>query len=271
MLAIAALAPDTARMTPLLRLLAPALILATGPATAALPIQRAEAVKAYPHDIGAFTEGLFFDRGRLFESTGLEGASSLREVRLSDGRVLRQRDLPATVFGEGIVAWRGKLVALEWQSGNGTLWSLDDFRPLGRFRYRPEGWGLTRDDRRLIMSDGTARLRFLDPITLAETGGVTVTAEGRPVRDLNELEWIDGEVWANIWQTDRIARIDPRDGRVKGWVDLSGLLTRAERARPGIDVANGIAWDARTRRVYVTGKNWPWLYHIRLAAPRRRN
>lgn len=246
------------------------LILPATPGAAALPVQRAVVVRAYPHDTAAFTEGLFWQDGRLFESTGLEGASSLREVRLVDGRVLRRRDLPDSVFGEGIVAWGRRLIALEWQSGRGTIWALDDFRPLGGFRYRPEGWGLTHDGRRLIMSDGTARLRFLDPVTLAETGGVAVTAEGRPVRDLNELEWIDGEVWANVWQTSRIARIDPVSGRVKGWVDLSGLLTPAERARPGIDVANGIAWDAARRRVFVTGKNWPWLYHIRLSSPRRR-
>lgn len=244
------------------------LVLAT--AAAAVPVQRVEVVRVYPHDRGAFTEGLFWRGGRLFESTGLTGRSSLREVRLADGRVLRRRDLPPSVFGEGIVAWKSRLIALEYKTGRGTTWSIAGFRPLGSFRYRGEGWGLTADRRRLIMSDGTSRLRFLNPVTLAQTGSVEVRADGRPVAMLNELEWIDGEVWANVWQTDRIARIDPATGRVKGWIDLAGLLPAATRAGGEVDVLNGIAWDAARRRIFVTGKLWPALYEIRLRPPGRR-
>lgn len=245
---------------PLILLLA----LVATPALAVLPVQRVAVVATYPHDRGAFTEGLFWHGGRLFESTGLEGRSTIREVRLADGKVLRRRTLPPDVFGEGIVAWGDRLIGLEWQTGRGSVWSLARFSPLRRFAYKGEGWGLTRDARRLIMSDGTDRLRFLDPLTLAETGRVAVRAEGRPVARLNELEWIDGEVWANIWQTDRIARIDPKTGRVKGWIDLTGLLPPGERLAGDTDVLNGIAWDAKRRRVFVTGKNWPKLYEIRL-------
>lgn len=249
------------------RLLTVALVLLASAAPAALPVQRVTVAKAYPHDPAAFTQGLTWVGGRLIESTGLNGQSSIREVRLEDGVVLRRRDLPPSVFGEGSVDWNGKLILLEWQSGRGTVWSLRDFRPLGAFRYPGEGWGLTRDRKRLIMSDGTPQLRFLDPVTLKETGRVTVRAEGRPVPLLNELEFIDGEVWANIWQTDRIARIDPATGAVKGWVDLTGLLPAAERVPGQTDVANGIAWDAKGRRLFLTGKNWPKLYHVRLLRP----
>ncbi|MBU3078165.1 glutaminyl-peptide cyclotransferase [Sphingomonas quercus] len=231
---------------------------------AVLPVQRVSVVRAYPHATDAFTEGLFWKDGRLFESTGLNGKSSLREVRLSDGAVLRRRDLPASVFGEGIIEWGNRLVALEWQSGRGTTWSFPGLQPLGSFRYTGEGWGLTKDARRIIMSDGTPQLRFLDPKTLKETGRITVRAEGRPIANLNELEYIDGEVWANIWQTEIIARIDPATGDVKGWVDIRGLLPDAERVWGVTDVANGIAWDAKGRRLFLTGKNWPKLYEVRL-------
>lgn len=236
-------------------------------APAALPVQPVEIVRRYPHDSAAFTEGLFWRGGRLFESTGLEGRSSLREVRLADGKVLRRRDLPAAVFGEGIVDWGGKLVALEYRSGLGSLWRLADFKRIGGFRYPPEGWGLTRDARRIIMSDGSARLRFLDPATLRQTGSLAVTADGKPVDKLNELEWIDGELWANVWTTPLIARIDPATGRVKGWVDLSPVLAALKEYRGQLDVPNGIAWDRAGRRIFVTGKLWPALYEVRLAKP----
>ncbi len=203
----------------------------------------------------------------MFESTGLNGKSSLREVRLADGVVLRRRDLPASVFGEGIIDWGGRLVALEWQSGRGSIWSFPALRPIGEFHYSGEGWGLTKDASRIIMSDGTPALRFLDPKTLKETGRITVRAEGRPIPNLNELEYIDGEVWANIWQTEIIARIDPKTGAVKGWVDIRGLLPDSERILGRTDVANGIAWDAKGHRIFLTGKNWPKLYEVKLLPP----
>ena len=249
----------------LLRLALPAFsaIALSAAAPAALPVQRVQVVKAYPHDAAAFTQGLFWREGRLIETTGLTGQSSLREVRLADGRVLRRRNLPPHIFGEGAVDWGDRLITIEWQSGRGSVWRLRDFAPLSRFAYPGEGWGLTRDAQRIIMSDGTPQLRFLDPATLKETGRVTVRAEGRPVFNLNELEFIDGEVWANIWMTDLIARIDPASGAVKGWIDLTGLLPQSER-RPDTDVANGIAWDAKGRRLFLTGKNWPKLYEVKL-------
>jgi glutaminyl-peptide cyclotransferase len=233
-------------------------------AEAAAPIYDYQVVRSYPHDPGAFTEGLFLQGGFLYESTGLEGRSSIRKVALTTGKVVMQRDIPAMYFGEGIVDWQGKLIELTWQTEIGFIYDLKTFKPTGAFRYRGEGWALTRDDKRIIMSDGTAQLRFLDPRTLKETGRITVTDEGRPVPHLNELEWIKGEVWANIWQTDRIARIDPKTGKVVGWVDLTGISNGAKAGRDPPDVLNGIAYDAAKDRVFVTGKFWPRLYEIKL-------
>ena len=218
-------------------------------------------VRAFPHDRGAFTEGLFYKDGDLYESTGLEGRSSIRRVRLQTGEVVQRRDIAPSYFGEGIVAWRGKLVELTWRSQVGFTYGLGDFRPRGEFHYAGEGWALTTDGRRLIMSDGTPQLRFLDPETLKETGRLTVTYEGRPLANLNELEWVKGEVYANVWQTDRIVRIDPRSGRVTGVIDLTGLLPAAER-RGDEDVLNGIAYDAQHDRLFVTGKLWPHVYQV---------
>ncbi len=220
-------------------------------------------VRSFPHDRGAFTEGLFYKDGDLYESTGLEGRSSIRRVRLSTGEVLQRRDIAPAYFGEGIVAWRGKLVELTWRSQLGFTYDLQSFRPRGEFHYPGEGWALTTDGRRLIMSDGTPQLRFLDPETLKETGRLTVTFDGRPLANLNELEWVKGEVYANIWQTDRIVRIDPRSGRVTGVIDLAGLLPASER-RGDEDVLNGIAYDAAHDRLFVTGKLWPHVYQIAL-------
>lgn len=247
------------------RLLA-ALLLGLGgidAASAELPVWRAEVVKAYPHDPNAFTEGLFFSRGRLWESTGLEGHSAIREVRLEDGAVLHQVALPPDLFGEGIVAAGDRLVSVTWRTGRGFRWSFPGLKSLGTFSYPGEGWGMTNDGRHLVLSDGTADLRLLDPATLKEIGRIHVTADGVPVDQLNELEWVNGVVLANIWQTDRIARIDPRTGRVLGWIDLSGL-PRPRLGRSSDAVANGIAWDAAGKRLFVTGKNWPSLYQIRL-------
>jgi glutaminyl-peptide cyclotransferase len=243
-----------------------ALLLAVGAplARAATPVYGYQVVRTYPHDPHAFTQGLFLRDGFLYESTGLEGASSIRKVDLETGRVELERSISSRYFGEGIVDWKDRLIELTWKHQLGFIYDLDDFETRGEFSYPGEGWALTRDDRRIIMSDGTARLRFLDPETLKETGGVTVTDQGRPVDRLNELEWVKGEIYANIWQTDRIARIDPATGQVKGWIDLAGLLPAEDRWRA--DVLNGIAYDAKADRLIVTGKLWPRLYEIRVVA-----
>jgi glutaminyl-peptide cyclotransferase len=236
---------------------------------AAVPTYGYKIVHVYPHDPGAFTEGLFYQDGFLYESTGLEGASFIRKVRLETGEVVQQRPLSAQYFGEGIVAWGSKLVELTWKNQIGFTYDLKTFAPTGSFRYPGEGWALTRDDKRLIMSDGTPDIRFLDPVTLKQTGKITVTADGKPVANLNEVEWIKGQIWANIWMTNRIARIDPRTGHVLGWIDLTdmAIVEGTKGGRP-IDVLNGIAYDAAHDRVFVTGKLWPDLYEIKLTGPK---
>ncbi|HEX7639733.1 MAG TPA: glutaminyl-peptide cyclotransferase [Burkholderiaceae bacterium] len=237
---------------------------AAGGAEAPIPVYGYKVVHAYPHDLNAFTEGLFYDHGYLYESTGLEGRSSVRKVRLETGQVVQRADLPPQFFGEGITAWDGRLIGLTWKSQMGYVLTLDGFDTLGQFGYPGEGWGLTHDDREVIMSDGTPDIRFLDPKTLVETHRIHVTAQGRPVDQINELEWVEGEIYANIWQTDRIARIDPKTGRVLGWIDLAGLLPKADVIPQHTDVLNGIAYDAAGKRLFVTGKMWPKLFEIRL-------
>ncbi|MDP8994236.1 MAG: glutaminyl-peptide cyclotransferase [Pseudomonadota bacterium] len=239
------------------------------PATAAEepPVQGFRVVRAYPHDPGAFTQGLFWQDGRLYESTGLIGRSTIREVRLEDGRVLRSVDIPPGLFGEGIAPWGDEIISVTWQDGVGFRWDRGTFRQTGTFTYAGEGWGLTQDGRSIIMSDGTAQLRFLDPATMRERRRITVTAAGRPVRDLNELEYVNGEILANVWQTSRIARIDPQTGAVKDWIEL-GPLVRETAGGSHESVLNGIAWDAEGRRLFVTGKNWPRLYEIEIVERR---
>jgi len=247
-------------------LLAPVLLL-LGAAPAAIPVQRPTIVATYPHDPTAFTEGLYYEKGSLFESTGLEGRSVIRQVRLEDGKVLRETVIPSRSFGEGIVAWQGRIISLTWQEGMGYFWDAATFRQTGSFRYSGEGWGLTHNGREIVMSDGTPVLRFLDPKTLQVKRTLRVTANGYAVPRLNELEYVQGEIYANVWLTDRIARIDPASGKVKAWIDLSALSRTSGRGSED-DVANGIAWDAAKGRLFVTGKNWPVLYEIRL--PKRR-
>ena len=232
-----------------------------------VPVERIEIVRTYPHDPSAFTEGLLYLDGKLYESTGLEGRSTIREVRLEDGKVLRQAVIAPQYFGEGIVNWGSKLISLTWQNGLGFIWDRATFKRTGEWRYLGEGWSLTQNGRDIVMSDGTPQLRFLDPNTLKEKRRVTVTVNGSRLSRLNELEWVKGEVLANIWQTDRIARIDPTSGRVKAWIDLSPLVAKVPRR--GIDdVANGIAYDAKGDRLFVTGKNWPYLFEIKLPGVR---
>lgn len=220
-------------------------------------------VATYPHDPQAFTQGLFFLDGHLYESTGLVGRSTIRRVNIEDGRVLQSVPIPRNMFGEGIVNWGDQIISITWQTGIGYRWDRATFRQLGSWRYSGEGWGLTQNGQDIIMSDGTAELRFLDPETLQERRRIRVTANGRPVDRLNELEFVNGEILANVWMTPRIARIDPASGNVTGWIDLTPLVQQT--AGGDYDaVLNGIAYDAQRDRLFVTGKNWPRLYEIDL-------
>jgi len=215
----------------------------------------------YPHDRDAFTQGLVFDRGALFEGTGLNGRSSLRRVDLESGKVLQAHQLSPDYFGEGITVFRDRIIQLTWQSRLGFVYNRDSFQALRTFNYSTEGWGLTHDGKHLILSDGTDTLFFLDPETFAVVRQVRVRDNGAPVTRLNELEYAGGRVYANVWQTDRVAIIDPADGRLSGWIDLSGLLRAEDRVKP-VDVLNGIASRGESGRLFVTGKLWPWLFEI---------
>ncbi len=236
-----------------------------GAARAETLVYDVEIVRAFPHDPGAFTQGLFFFDGYLYESTGIEGQSSLRKVEIETGAVLQKEDLASDLFGEGIAPWKGKVIGLTWHSQIGFVYDMKTLKAKKRFTYAGEGWGLTADKKRLIMSDGTSELRFLDPGSFAETGRIAVTLNGRPVESLNELEWIGGEVYANVWNTDLIVRIDPATGAVVGVVDLRPLRAAADDA-PSTDALNGIAYDEKTDRLFVTGKNWPKLFEVKLVA-----
>ena len=234
----------------------------------AAPLHTYEVVREFPHDVEAFTQGLIYRDGFLYESTGLNGRSSLRKVRLETGEVVHRRDIDARYFAEGLTDWNDRLVQLTYRSGIAFVYDLATFEPRRTFTYRGEGWGLASDGTRLIMSDGSAELRFLDPETFAELGRVTVTDGGRPLEDLNELEVVGGAVYANVWFEDRIAVIDPSNGQVTSWIDLRGL---AARMMPPPDAAsgavlNGIAYDAAGRRLFVTGKLWPRVFEIRVRA-----
>ncbi len=225
---------------------------------------RFEVVHAYPHDPDAFTQGLLWHDGFLYESTGLKGQSSLRRVALETGAVLQDLKVDKQYFAEGLALDGNRLVQLTWQSQRAFVYDRGSFASQQGFDYLGEGWGLTTDGKRFIMSDGTAKLRFMELSAFAPIGSVTVTDNNRPVVRLNELEYVDGLVYANIWQTNRIAQIDPATGAVVAWIDLRGLLTDADRGAASPDVLNGIAWDEENRRLFVTGKRWPKLYEIRL-------
>lgn len=228
------------------------------------PVEVFEVVNTYPHDPEAFTQGLIYVDGRMFESTG-RYPSTVREVRLEDGAVLARTELDEAFFGEGLTELNGRLYSLTWQGGQGFIWDPDHLTdPVGGFTYDGEGWGLTTDGGQLILSDGTPVIRFLDPETFAVTREITVTFRGQPVARLNELEWINGQILANLWLQDLIVRIDPQTGIVVGVIDLTTLFPPEQRADPGDDVLNGIAWDADGQRLFVTGKDWPHLFEIRL-------
>ena len=229
----------------------------------------------YPHDPAAFTQGLIVRDGQFIEGTGLEGQSTLRRVEIESGKVLEQHPLDAQYFGEGITELNGKLYQLTWQNGTGFVYNAETLAPEGQFSYATEGWGITHDGARLIVSDGTSTLQFWDPQTLQPIGGVTASLFGLPIANINELEYIDGAVYANIWKTNLIMRIDPASGRVTGVIDLSGLLDNVPAATPEAagsqaqpvaqpDVLNGIAYDEATGRLYVTGKRWPAVFAIEL-------
>jgi glutamine cyclotransferase len=222
-------------------------------------------VRVYPHDAGAFTQGLLYVDGHLYESTGLNGRSSIRMVDLPTGRVLQKYDVPAEYFGEGLTDWGSNLIQLTWKAQKGFVYDRFTFAVQRTFSYSGEGWGLTHDGTQLIMSDGTSYLRFLNPKTFRETRRIRVTGEGgRPIENLNELEYVRGEIYANIWQSDIIVRISPHTGKVLGWIDLSQIIDKHELA--GTDaVLNGIAYDAAADRLFVTGKLWPKLFEIKVA------
>jgi glutamine cyclotransferase len=229
------------------------------------PVYTYQVVNVYPHDRRAFTQGLVYDGGVFYESTGLYGQSSLRQVEVETGTILKMYRLPDEYFGEGLTLWKDALVQLTWREQVGWVYDKETFQPIRRFAYRGEGWGLTHDGRFLIMSDGTATLRFLDPDTFTEVKRLVVRDRTVPVSSLNELEFVKGEIYANIWLTDRVARISPRTGRVLAWIDLAGLLTEEDRRQP-VDVLNGIAYDPVGDRLFVTGKLWPKVFEIKLVA-----
>jgi len=245
-----------------------ALALFADPAVAApapQPIERCgyRIVQTYPHDATSFTQGLFWDGGHLYESTGQYGRSRVAQIDLKTGKALAQTKLPSDQFGEGITRWGDQIIGVTWQGGVGHRWRIRDLKPVGSFRYAGEGWGVTMVGDSLVLSDGTSELRFFDPATMAEQRRVTVRFGSRPLAMINELETIDGEIWANVWMTDMIVRIDPASGAIRAWVDLSGLKENA--GATGHDsVLNGIAWDSDRKRLFVTGKYWPKLYQIAL-------
>lgn len=227
-------------------------------------IQTYEIVATYPHDAEAFTQGLFFWDGALYESTGRYEQSSVRKTEIETGKVSQIRDLPPEYFGEGITRWKDKIIALTWLAGTGFIIDLETFSPIDAFDYPGEGWGITANETELIQSDGSSVLRFLDPETFQIKRTLKVNLNGKPLTNINELEWIDGEIWANVWQSDLIARIDSGTGHVLAVIDFSNLFPPNLREDPNDDVLNGIAHDPETGRLFVTGKHWPNLYEVRV-------
>jgi glutamine cyclotransferase len=232
------------------------------PATSKAPVAGFTVVKSYPHDRTAYTQGLEYRDGFLYEGTGLQTRSAIRRVELETGKVVQEFKINPGYFGEGITLAAGKLFQLTWKDKTGFVYDAKTFRLIRNFSYFGEGWGLTHDETGLIMSDGTSALRFLETTRFSERRRVKVMDAGEAISNLNELEMIKGEIWANVWQTDYIARISPKDGHVTGWVNLKGLLAPAAGEKP--DVLNGIAYDAAADRIFVTGKLWPKVFEIKL-------
>ena len=229
--------------------------------TQPLPVYACKVVNTFPHDRQAYTQGLAFDKGILFEGTGGYGNSALRKVELESGRVLQEYRLPAMYFGEGITLYKDTLIQLTWESHVGFVYDKDSFNLLREFSYPTEGWGITHDGNRIIMSDGTSRLYFLDTENFNTTGYIEAHDESGPVNRINELEYIKGRIFANVWGTENVVIIDPGDGSVSGRIDLSGILG-AGYDNNSTDVLNGIAYDSEKDRMIVTGKLWPLLFEI---------
>ena len=237
---------------------------AVPPPEAGVPVYAADVVARLPHDAGAFTEGLLFCDGALYESTGKEGASDVRRVDLNDGKVLARARIAPALFGEGIACWKNALSSVTWKTGLGFHWTLPALKQAGKpFRYTGEGWGMTSDATGIILSDGTPTLRRMDPVRFTERGRIAVTLNGRPLQKLNELEYVQGRILANVWMTGFIARIDPASGKVDGLIDLRPIVAEIASADPDA-VANGIAYDAAHDRLFVTGKYWPTLFEIKI-------
>lgn len=233
-----------------------------------VPVYNYRIVNVYPHDEQAFTQGLVFEDGFIYEGTGLNGQSALLKIKLRTGDVLKIHKLPQEFFGEGIVLYNDKIIQLTWKSHAGFVYDKDNFKLLSTFYYPTEGWGITHDGKQLIMSDGTANLYFLHPETLKETRRIEVRHQNIPVIRLNELEYVRGEIFANVWLTNRIARIDPQSGRVTGWIDLEGL-SPFKNSDNKMKALNGIAYDTKNDRLFVTGKLWPNIYEIKLMPAER--
>ena len=235
--------------------------------TGQVPVLNVKLVRAYPHDLDAFTQGLEYYRGYLYESTGIAGQSTLRKVALRTGEVIQKISLPPQYFGEGLTIFRGKIYQLTWLSKKGFIYDLRSFRHIGEFSYDTEGWGLTHDDKSLIMSDGSNKIRYIDPASFTVTRTIELYADGQAVVNLNELEYIKGEIFTNIWHSPRIARIDARSGQLVAWIDLTSIVSK--EAHNAEAVLNGIAYDQAEDRLFVTGKNWSKLFEIKVeAAPR---
>lgn len=233
------------------------------PSSQEVPTYTFEVVNSWPHDCKAFTQGLIFDHDLFLESTGQYGESTLRRVEPATGKVLKKIKVPKEYFAEGIALFQGKIFQLTWESHKGFIYDAESFEQLGEFTYDGQGWGLTGDGHSLIMSDGTNRIRFLDPVSFKVERKISVYNDGQPVSQLNELEYIKGEIYANIWHSDRIARIDPANGKITGWIDLAGLLPSKGDCQQA-EVLNGIAYDETSDRLFVTGKLWPKVFEIRL-------
>jgi len=251
-------------------LLAGVMLMACAPATIAqrkpAPVQSYKIIATFPHDTTSFTQGLVFaSDGQMYESTGLQGESTLRRVDIATGHTLQRIDVPSQYFAEGLAMVGDELLQLTWQHKLGFVYDRATFKQKRTFTYPTEGWGIAYDgSSQLVMSDGSDTLTFLDPKTFAPGKKLRVLDAGRPVANLNELEWIEGEIWANVWMTDRIARISPKTGEINAWIDLSTLFPRSQRLPPA-DELNGIAYDKATRRIYITGKKWPRLYQIAIS------
>ena len=229
----------------------------------AIPLYTYRVINVYPHDRNAFTQGLVFENDFLYEGTGLHEKSSLRKVELATGSVIQMKELPRKFFGEGVTIYENRIIQLTWRSHTGFVYDKESFALLQEFSYPMEGWGITHDGSHLIMSDGTSTLHFLDPHTFKEVDQITVTDANGLVSKLNELEYVKGEIYANVWPTERVAMIKPHTGQVSGWIDLSGLLRKEDYDTP-MDVLNGIAYDEKDDRLFVTGKWWPTLFEIKL-------